>query len=82
MDFCFSLIVATATETIDTGAICDVFNPEIPNFLPLQLRNMIITFRFNFYMDKEIVAVASNVDFKLKYLLIKPPTQSGLNATR
>ena len=40
MDY-FSLIVATATETIetiDTGAIWDVLNPMVPSFLPLQLQ--------------------------------------------
>ena len=45
MDFFFSLIVATATETtettetIDRGAIFDVFNPEVPTFVPLQLQH-------------------------------------------
>ena len=42
MDFFLSLIVATATETtetIDRGAICDVLNPEVPTFLPLQLQH-------------------------------------------
>ena len=41
MDF-FSLIVATETETIetiDTGAICDVLNPMVPTFQPLQLQH-------------------------------------------
>ena len=68
MDFFFSVIVATATEKIDRGAICDVLNPEVPTFLPLQLQHDNY-FRFNCNIDK-------NVAFKLKYLLIQPPTQS------
>ena len=41
MDF-FSLIVATATatiETIDTGAICDVLNRMVATFRQLQLQH-------------------------------------------
>ena len=40
MDFLSLIATATETiETIDTGAICDVLNPMVPTFLPLQLQH-------------------------------------------